>query len=94
MLKLLSLFQESKRALVMASKVEQLQQVFWCNGAIVQELPGINTIRDRVNKSLHTLRKDHRRSFNPTPYKVSVSEKLDNFLHALWLQNAPIGQLE
>ncbi|KAK6747256.1 hypothetical protein RB195_000457 [Necator americanus] len=87
-------FEESKRALVMASKVEQLQQVFWCNGAIVQELPGINTIRDRVNKSLRTLRKDHRRSFNPTPYKVSVSEKLYNFLHALWLQNAPIGQLE
>ncbi|EPB69366.1 putative nicotinate phosphoribosyltransferase [Ancylostoma ceylanicum] len=88
------LFQESKRALVVASKVETLHQVFWADGAIAQELPSINAIRDRVIQSLRTVRKDHRRSLNPTPYKVSVSEKLYTFLHTLWLQNAPIGQLE
>ncbi|EYB83143.1 hypothetical protein Y032_0342g3042 [Ancylostoma ceylanicum] len=87
-------FEESKRALVVASKVETLHQVFWADGAIAQELPSINAIRDRVIQSLRTVRKDHRRSLNPTPYKVSVSEKLYTFLHTLWLQNAPIGQLE
>ncbi|RCN28330.1 putative nicotinate phosphoribosyltransferase [Ancylostoma caninum] len=68
---LFQLLQESKRALVVASKVESLHQVFWTDGAIAQELPSINAIRDRVSQSLRTLRKDHRRSLNPTPYKVS-----------------------
>ncbi|PIO75401.1 hypothetical protein TELCIR_02555 [Teladorsagia circumcincta] len=87
-------FQESKRALVVASRVEPLHEVFWCDGKITKELPDLKTIKARVNTSLETLRKDHRRYLNPTPYKVSVSEKLYDFLHSLWLQNAPIGQLE
>ncbi|CAJ0602494.1 unnamed protein product [Cylicocyclus nassatus] len=87
-------FEESKRALVVASKIERMQQTFWCNGALAQELPKIDVIKNRVNTSLESLRGDHRRSLNPTPYKVSVSEKLYEFLHSLWLQNAPIGQLE
>ncbi|WKY05549.1 hypothetical protein Q1695_006057 [Nippostrongylus brasiliensis] len=87
-------FQESKRALVVPSRVEPLQEVFWNKGEISKELPDLNTIKARVNSSLLTLRQDHRRYLNPTPYKVSVSAKLYNFLHSLWLENAPIGQLE
>ncbi|KAK6029168.1 nicotinate phosphoribosyltransferase [Ostertagia ostertagi] len=86
--------QESKRALVVASRIEPLHEVFWCDGKITKELPDLKTIKARVNSSLDALRKDHRRYLNPTPYKVSVSEKLYDFLHSLWLQNAPIGQLE
>ncbi|CAI4227738.1 unnamed protein product [Auanema sp. JU1783] len=87
-------FEESKRALVIASRVEPLQQLFWSNGKLLQELPSLDAIKARVNSSIYRLRKDHRRYLNPTPYKVSVSEKLYTFLHSLWLQNAPIGQLE
>ncbi|KHJ80566.1 nicotinate phosphoribosyltransferase family protein [Oesophagostomum dentatum] len=65
------IFQESKRALVIPSKVEQLQQVFWLDGHITQKLPGIEGVKNRVAESLETLRKDHRRSLNPTPYKAS-----------------------
>uniref|UniRef100_A0A914RM32 Nicotinate phosphoribosyltransferase n=1 Tax=Parascaris equorum TaxID=6256 RepID=A0A914RM32_PAREQ len=54
-------FQEGKRALVIAKKVEDLQLPFWGDGQILQ---------------------------------VSVTEKLYEFLHSIWLQNAPIGQLE
>uniref|UniRef100_A0A0N4W7D2 Nicotinate phosphoribosyltransferase n=1 Tax=Haemonchus placei TaxID=6290 RepID=A0A0N4W7D2_HAEPC len=111
--------QESKRALVVASRVEPLHEVFWSDGRIVKDLPDLKAIKaglccftrfgfspcflwlpfqyqlqNHVNNSLNTLRKDHRRYLNPTPYKVSVSEKLYDFLHSLWLQNAPIGQLE
>ncbi|KHN83589.1 Nicotinate phosphoribosyltransferase [Toxocara canis] len=57
-------------------------------------LPSLLGMKKHVNESLDHLRKDHRRLLNPTPYKVSVSEKLYEFLHSIWLQNAPIGQLE
>lgn len=87
-------FLESKRALVLPSKVEALQLLFWSDGEIKQDLPSLAEMRSHVNDSLNLMRKDHRRLLNPTPYKVSVSEKLYTFLHAIWLQNAPIGQLE
>lgn len=58
-----------------------------------QPLPTLEKIRERVQYTLKTLRQDHKRSLNPTPYKVAVSDDLYNFLHDLWLQNAPIGEL-
>ena len=30
---------------------------------------------------------------NPTPYKVGVSDDLYHFIHDLWLENQPIGEL-
>uniref|UniRef100_A0A1I7TQ10 Nicotinate phosphoribosyltransferase n=1 Tax=Caenorhabditis tropicalis TaxID=1561998 RepID=A0A1I7TQ10_9PELO len=88
-------FEESKRALVNASKIIKLHDVYWKNGELVTPLPTLNEIKEHVNTSITVaLRQDHRRYLNPTPYKVSVSEKLYRFLHDLWLQNAPIGQLE
>ncbi|EGT53850.1 hypothetical protein CAEBREN_18647 [Caenorhabditis brenneri] len=88
-------FEESKRALVNASKIVRLHEVYWSQGKITTPLPTLNDIKLHVNKSItEALRQDHRRYLNPTPYKVSVSEALYKFLHELWLQNAPIGQLE
>lgn len=86
-------FQESKRAYVIPSGVEPLYKVYWKNGKISQPLPSLEQIRDRVQTSLKTLRTDHKRTLNPTPYKVAVSDNLYNFIHDLWLQNAPIGEL-
>ncbi|XP_061386610.1 nicotinate phosphoribosyltransferase [Musca vetustissima] len=86
-------FQESKRAYVIPSHVESLYKIYWQNGKICQPLPRLEQVRERVQMSLKTLRNDHKRTLNPTPYKVAVSDNLYNFIHDLWLQNAPIGEL-
>ncbi|CAJ0933127.1 unnamed protein product, partial [Mesorhabditis belari] len=87
-------FEESKRALVLPSRVEPLHKLFWGDGKIQYDLPTLADIRTHVRVELDRLRNDHKRQLNPTPYKVSVSERLYNFLHSIWLQNAPIGQLD
>ncbi|CAH2102402.1 unnamed protein product [Euphydryas editha] len=86
-------FQESKRAYVIPSKVEHLYKVYWNEGRICTAPKPLAEVRDRVQSSLKTLRQDIKRSLNPTPYKVAVSDNLYNFIHDLWLQNAPIGEL-
>uniref|UniRef100_A0A034VS92 Nicotinate phosphoribosyltransferase n=2 Tax=Bactrocera dorsalis TaxID=27457 RepID=A0A034VS92_BACDO len=86
-------FQESKRAYVIPSHVELLYKVYWKDGKITQQLPTLEQVREKVKISLKTLRNDHKRTLNPTPYKVAVSDNLYNFIHDLWLQNAPIGEL-
>ncbi|XP_030555028.1 nicotinate phosphoribosyltransferase isoform X1 [Drosophila novamexicana] len=86
-------FQESKRAYVIPSHVESLYKIYWKAGKICQLLPTLEQVREKVQISLKTLRNDHKRTLNPTPYKVAVSDNLYNFIHDLWLQNAPIGEL-
>jgi len=86
-------FLESKRAYVIPSRVEPLYKIYWKDGRIWHKLPTLEQIRERVQQSLITLRQDHKRTLNPTPYKVAVSDNLYQFIHDLWLQNAPIGEL-
>lgn len=45
-------------------------QIYWKDGKIRRPLPSLLDIRNRVQKSLDTLRSDHKRNLNPTPYKV------------------------
>uniref|UniRef100_A0AC34Q944 Nicotinate phosphoribosyltransferase n=1 Tax=Panagrolaimus sp. JU765 TaxID=591449 RepID=A0AC34Q944_9BILA len=87
-------FEESRRAFANPVRVEKLHFLFWDCGVMKQKLPTLSEMKQRVQNSLGELRQDHRRSLNPTPYKVSVTEKLYQFLHHIWLQNAPIGQLD
>ena len=72
-------------------------QVFWRDGKIIpgasSQMPSIKEIRDRAISQINGLRDDHKRDLNPTPYKVSISDRLYNDLHNLWLVNAPIGEL-
>ncbi|XP_061385755.1 nicotinate phosphoribosyltransferase isoform X4 [Danaus plexippus] len=86
-------FQEAKRAYVIPSKVEHLYKVYWSEGRICTAPKPLSEVRERVQASLRTLRQDIKRNLNPTPYKVAVSDDLYNFIHDLWLQNAPIGEL-
>ena len=86
-------FDESKRAWVTPSKVEILHTCKWENGTSLSEPEPLSVIRSKVQESLKTLREDHKRSLNPTPYKVAVSERLYEVLHDLWRQNEPIGQM-
>ena len=86
-------FLESKRTYVNPARVEPLLQIYWQNGRCPQKLGTIEELRQRVQYQLGTMRQDYKRNLNPTPYKVSVSDSLYAYLHKLWLQNAPIGEL-
>ncbi|KAF0893828.1 hypothetical protein E2562_029712 [Oryza meyeriana var. granulata] len=89
-------FLESKRAYVVPQHVEELLQCYWpgTSNKPRVELPSLEEIRGRCMQQLEKLRPDHIRRLNPTPYKVSVSAKLYEFIHSLWLNEAPVGELQ
>lgn len=89
-------FNESKRAYVVPQQVEELLKCYWPgnSGKAREELPPLKDIRERCIKQLEQMRPDHMRRLNPTPYKVSVSAKLYDFIHFLWLNEAPVGELQ
>lgn len=85
---------QQKRAFATPSRVEPLLKLFWKDGTLVYgSYPSLTEIRSKVKLSLKTLRQDHKRHLNPTPYKVSVSDDLYSFINDLWQQNTPIGDL-
>lgn len=45
-------------------------KLYWSDGAVQVKLPSLDEVRNRVQSSLQTLRQDHKRNLNPTPYKV------------------------
>jgi nicotinate phosphoribosyltransferase len=63
------------------------------NGGVSQPLPSIHELRSYAIQGLAALRPDIKRNLNPTPYKVSLSETLYEFLHKLWEQEAPIKEM-
>ncbi|XP_022775184.1 nicotinate phosphoribosyltransferase 2-like isoform X2 [Durio zibethinus] len=89
-------FSESKRAYVVPKRVEELLKCYWPGKSdkVREELPALDDIRDHCIKQLEQMRPDHIRRLNPTPYKVSVSAKLYDFIHFLWLNEAPVGELQ
>uniref|UniRef100_A0A0C9S423 Nicotinate phosphoribosyltransferase n=1 Tax=Wollemia nobilis TaxID=56998 RepID=A0A0C9S423_9CONI len=89
-------FNESKRAYVVPQRVEELHKCYWpgTSGKKREPLPSLEKIRERCLKQLAEMRSDHMRSLNPTPYKVSVSAELYQFIHFLWLNEAPVGELQ
>lgn len=85
-------FVAEKRCYVTPSRVEPLLCLWW-DGAPTQTLPKLVEIRTHCFDSLGYLTEDIKRSLNPTPYKVSVSEVLFNLLNELKLNLTPIGEL-
>lgn len=99
-------FNQSKRAYVVPHRVERLYRCYWRGekyGARDGEgapsspppsrLPSLLELRDRCQQQIKGLRPDHLRALNPTPYKISVTETLYDFIQALWMAEAPVGQL-
>ncbi|KAG6550176.1 hypothetical protein Mapa_008134 [Marchantia paleacea] len=88
-------FSESKRAYVIPQRVEPLYKCYWSgtSGAPREPLPPLEELRRHCQEELAAQRTDHMRGLNPTPYKVSVSGKLYDFIHFLWLSEAPVGEL-
>jgi len=97
-------FHETKRVYVVPTEVKPLHHCVWdgdqdldsavnidhvsMEGAIV-----IDRARTYLKEQLEIMREDHLRGLNPTPYKVSVSEGLYEFLHSLMETEAPIQEL-
>eukprot|EP00250_Pteridium_aquilinum_P014671 c22133_g1_i1 orf=378-2051(-) len=88
-------FSESKRAYVIPQRVEKLYKCFWAgsSGVAKEPLPTLEDVKARCKAQLDAMRPDHLRGLNPTPYKVSVTSKLYEFIHFLWLSEAPVGEL-
>ena len=65
--------------LILLHKVESMYKRVWDQGRMPEPLPTIAEIRQQVQRSLKTLRQDHKRSLNPTPYKVIIILGCYNF---------------
>ncbi len=86
-------FEESKRAYVVPTEVLPLHHLYWDGREGARHLVNIHDTRNYVLQQLKEFRPDHLRPVNPTPFKVSVSDELYNFIHGLWMQEAPIATL-
>lgn len=89
-------FSESKRAHVTPSHVECLLNLVYdgSQGGVMVHLPSLQETRAYAQEEIAKMRSDHMRSRNATPYKVSVSNGLFEFMHKLWLEMAPVTDLK
>lgn len=88
-------FDELRRAYVTPSKTILLHELVWdgVNGGLIADLPTLQQRREYVWQQFQLIREDVVRSLNPTPYKVSVSSDLYDFIHDMWLHEYPVHDL-
>ncbi|CAF0742534.1 unnamed protein product [Didymodactylos carnosus] len=87
-------FSEQRRAYVNPTSVLDLYKLYWADNQIKIPLPTLKEVKMYAKEQIESLRKDHKRDLNPTPYKVSVTNALFEFMHSLWMKSVPIGELE
>ena len=92
-IKCLHLFDTSKRAWVTPLKVENLHNCVFQSGTSIKDIILLLNLRNTSKDSLKTLREDHKRSLNPTPYRVALSKQLFNTFHHIRLKTELIGEL-
>lgn len=85
-------FVAEKRCYATPTRIEPLLSLWW-DGKYVKEQPNLNEVKQHCIGSLNYLTEDIKRSLNPTPYKVAVSEKLFNLINELRISLTPIGEL-
>lgn len=85
-------FEETKRAYVTPVRVERLSELIWDHG-VANPLSSLEEARSRVKQQMASMRSDHTRFLNPTPYKVSVTDALFKYLAELWMKELPIREL-
>lgn len=87
-------FMEQKRAAATPSRVEALHCLVFDKGHVV---PSANRTNDEarmaIQEQLKAIRPDILRYINPTPYKVSVSDRLFHYLHQMWQNETPVQEL-
>jgi len=100
-------FHETKRVYVVPAKVVSLIECVWDGSKGLENavnLDHVQTVgstqsltiekaRNYLSAELQNCREDHLRGLNPTPYKVSVSVELYDFLHSLMEREAPIKEI-
>lgn len=85
-------FNEAKRVYVKPTMVVPLHKLVW-DGKRLYPNFSLEALRKRVSEQIKNMREDHLRFVNPTEYKVSVSEGLYQFIHKLWMDEAPVAEL-
>lgn len=84
-----------KRCYCTPSRVEALLVCVWNKEeGQVYDIPLLKESRDYVLKQLHEAREDHIRYLNPTPYKVSASTRLSDYVNTIWTSICPIAELD
>jgi len=86
-------FEKVKRTFIIPSRVITLHHLYW-DGDDTEQLPSLEESRKYAREQLECTRPDHLRFTNPTPYKVSLSERLFNFMQELWSKEIPTGELD
>jgi nicotinate phosphoribosyltransferase len=86
-------FDHIKRVYVTPSKVIPLHHCVWDGKRVTPEV-SLSKSREYVLNQLRSTREDHLRDINPTPYKVSVSEELYNYVYHLWAEESPVTELK
>lgn len=97
-------FQEKKRAQITPCTVTPLLHCVWNAGrgrvqrsssfSSDESIAKVEIIREYISRQVERMRPDHLRYLNPTPYKVSVDQTLYDFMHSLWMKEAPVHDLE
>jgi nicotinate phosphoribosyltransferase len=85
-------FEEAKRVNVIPRQVIAMHKLVW-DGTMKYPPAKNSEIRNYVVDQLTNFRSDHLRHLNPTPYKVAVSQGLYEYIHGLWMKEAPITTL-
>ncbi len=86
-------YDETKRVHITPEKVIPLHNCVWSDGKRNFAPLPLSSIREYIKLQLSQMREDHLRMINPTPYKVSVTDELFQFIHRLWMEEAPIPEL-
>jgi nicotinate phosphoribosyltransferase len=88
-------FQENQRAHVTPTHVKALLALIWDGeNGMTRDFKSLNATRAFCHEQLGYMREDHVRTMNPTPYKMAVSASLYDYMHELWMKEAPIADLE
>jgi nicotinate phosphoribosyltransferase len=83
-------FAPERQLQVVPAAVEQLHRKVFEGGRGLLPEESLLEIRERSRQLQKGIRPDHRRKLNPTPYKVSLSPKLFDFMYELWRRESPV----
>eukprot|EP00474_Spongospora_subterranea_P009026 CRZ09484.1 hypothetical protein [Spongospora subterranea] len=86
--------ESQKRCDVVASTVKPLLHLYWDRGEVMRPLQPLLQVRERVQEQVKSLRADHVRYLNPTPYKVSLTTHLFTNMQSLWLDETPVATIQ
>jgi len=86
-------FNSRKRAHVIPSRVEPLLKCVFTKGTLTTKIPEIEASKKRCKNQVQEMREDHVRKTNPTPYKISVTEKVYNQIQQLFESEVPVQEL-